>query len=212
MPERAPLGAQPPVGASSPPASAGPGPQECARAVDRRARCGDRSRPRGRAGVRHERPGGHKPLLVAGWSPGAAILVRLTIGALLLAGPALLALRGRWEVLRAAWPTVLGFGLLGVAGASTLFFLAVDRLPVAIALLVEYTGPLLLVAWGWIRSRRLPSRTTLVGAAFAAGGLVLVLDVTGALDPDPVGLLFALGAAVGNAAYFAIVARPTCRP
>lgn len=153
-----------------------------------------------------------KPLLVAGWSPGAAILVRLTIGALLLAGPALLALRGRWEVLRAAWPTVLGFGLLGVAGASTLFFLAVDRLPVAIALLVEYTGPLLLVAWGWIRSRRLPSRTTLVGAAFAAGGLVLVLDVTGALDPDPVGLLFALGAAVGNAAYFAIVARPTDLP
>lgn len=153
-----------------------------------------------------------KPLLLAGWSPGAAIGVRLTVGAVLLAGPALLALRGRWSLLAHEWRTVVGFGLLGVAGASTMYFLAVDRLPVAVALLVEYTGPLLLVALGWARSRRAPSRTTLVGAALATGGLVLVLDVTGSLDLDPVGLLFALGAAVGNAAYFAITARPTALP
>ncbi|MBO0925876.1 EamA family transporter [Cellulomonas sp. zg-ZUI199] len=153
-----------------------------------------------------------KPLLAAGWSPGAAIVVRLTVGALLLAGPALWALRGRWVALRADWATVVGLGLLGVAGASTLYFLAVDRLPVAVALLVEYTGPLLLVLWSWVRTRRAPAPATLAGAALAMGGLVLVLDLTGTLRLDPLGLLFAAGAAVGNAAYFALTARPVTLP
>lgn len=153
-----------------------------------------------------------KPLLAAGWSPGAAILVRLTLGTLLLAGPACWALRGRWSALRQEWRTVVGFGTLGVAVAAGMYFLAVERLPVAVALLVEYTGPLLLVAWRWARTRRVPARATLVGAALATGGLVLVLDLTGAVRLDPVGLLFALVAAVGNAAYFAFTARPTELP
>ncbi|WP_421733572.1 EamA family transporter [Cellulomonas sp.] len=153
-----------------------------------------------------------KPLLVAGWSPGSAILVRLSVAALLLAGPAAWALRGRWHVLRDEWRTVLGFGVLGVATASTMYYLAVDRLPVAIALLIEYTGPLLLVGWGWARERRAPSAATLAGAALATGGLVLVLDLTGSLELDPVGLAFALVSAVGNAAYFALTGRRTELP
>jgi drug/metabolite transporter (DMT)-like permease len=153
-----------------------------------------------------------KPLLVAGWSPGSAILVRLSVAALLLVGPAVWALRGRWHLLREEWRTILGFGVLGVATASTMYYLAVDRLPVAVALLIEYTGPLLLVAWRWARERRAPSGATLAGAALATGGLVLVLDLTGSLELDPVGLVFALVSAVGNAAYFAFTGRPTELP
>ncbi|GEA83279.1 MULTISPECIES: EamA family transporter [Cellulomonas] len=153
-----------------------------------------------------------KPLLAAGWTPGAAILVRLWLGTLLLAGPAAWALRGRWPALRAEWRTVVGLGLLGVAGASTFYFLAVDRLPVAVALLVEYTGPLLLLGWSWFRTRRTPSRATLAGAALAMAGLVLVLDVTGSLELDALGLVFAFVAAIGNAAYFALTARPIALP
>ncbi len=153
-----------------------------------------------------------KPLLLAGWTPGAAILVRLWLGALLLAIPTALALRGRWHVLRDDWRTVVLLGLFGVVGAAALYFLAVDRLPVAVALLVEYTGPLLLLAWSWARTGRTPARATLVGAALAMGGLVLVLDVTGTLDLDPLGLLYASLAAVGNAAYFALTARRIAVP
>lgn len=153
-----------------------------------------------------------KPLLEAGWSPGGAILARLTIGGVLLAGPSAWVLRGRWHVLRDGWRTVVGFGVVGIAGASTLFFFAVDRLPVAVALLIEYTGPLLLVLWRWATSRRAPSRGTLVGAALTMGGLVLVLDVAGSLHLDGWGLLAAVGASVGNAAYFAFTGRPTPVP
>jgi drug/metabolite transporter (DMT)-like permease len=153
-----------------------------------------------------------KPLLVAGWSPGSAILVRLSVAALLLAGPAAWALRGRWHTVRDEWRTILGFGVLGVATASTMYYLAVDRLPVAVALLIEYTGPLLLVAWRWARERRAPAAATLAGAALATGGLVLVLDLTGSLELDALGLTFALVSAVGNAAYFALTGRRTELP
>ncbi|WP_239078841.1 EamA family transporter [Cellulomonas marina] len=153
-----------------------------------------------------------KPLLEAGWSPGAAILVRLGIGALLLVGPAVVALGGRWDVLRAEWRLVVAFGALGVAAASALYYQAVERLPVAVALLVEYTGPLLLLAWTWARSRRTPARQTLAGALLATVGLALVLDLTGGLALDAVGLLCAFGAAVGNAAYFLLTGRPTRLP
>ncbi|WP_240675466.1 EamA family transporter [Cellulomonas endophytica] len=153
-----------------------------------------------------------KPLLEAGWSPGAAILVRLGLGALLLAGPAVLALRGRWDVLRREWRLVVAFGTLGVAAASAFYFAAVERLPVAVALLVEYTGPLLLLGWTWARSRRTPARQTLAGALLATAGLALVLDLTGGASLDPVGLLLASGAAVGNAAYFLLTGRPTQLP
>ncbi|BDO41816.1 DMT family transporter [Cellulomonas sp. NTE-D12] len=153
-----------------------------------------------------------KPLLEAGWTPGGAILFRLSFGALLLVGPALWALRGRYRLLVTERRTLLLFGLVGVAGSTSLYYLAVDRLPIAVALLVEYTAPLLLLGWAWARTRRTPSRLTLVGAALAMGGLVLVLDLTGSIHLDPVGLLFAFAAAVGNAAYFAMTARPSPLP
>lgn len=153
-----------------------------------------------------------KPLLAIGWTPGAAVLVRLSMGAVLLAVPTVLAVRGRLGVIAEHWRLVLAFGLFGVAGSSTLFYLAVDRLTVAVTLLVEYTGPLLLIGWAWLRSRQAPAPTTLAGAALAMGGLVLVLDVAGAVHLDGLGLAFAGLAAVGNAAYFALVGVPSSLP
>ncbi|MBM9468712.1 EamA family transporter [Nakamurella leprariae] len=153
-----------------------------------------------------------KPLLDAGWTPGAAILARLGLGVLLLTVPTALALRGRWRLVLAEWRVVVGFGALGVAAAATLYYASLTRLPVAVALLVEYTGPLLLLGWTWLRFRRTPSRTTVLGAVVATVGLALVLDLAGDLRLDPIGLLLAFGAAIGNAAYFLFTARPSRLP
>ena len=153
-----------------------------------------------------------KPLLEAGWTPGGAMMVRLSLGALLLLGPALHALGGRYHLLRDEWRVLAVFGVLSVGCGSTMYYLAVDRLPVAVALLVEYTAPLLLLALAWVRTRRAPSGAVLAGAALAAGGLVLVLDVAGTVHLDPLGLLFASVAAVGNASYWAVTARPLAVP
>ncbi|GAA0910672.1 hypothetical protein GCM10009557_85080 [Virgisporangium ochraceum] len=121
--------------------------------------------------------------------------------------PALIAVRGRWDVMRRNAGTVSLFGLLAVAGAQVAFFNAVRYLPVGVALLIEYSGIVLVVLWMWVAHGQRPRRLTIIGAVTALLGLVLVLDLTGAGRIDPVGVLWGLGAAVGLATYFVLSAR-----
>jgi drug/metabolite transporter (DMT)-like permease len=143
-----------------------------------------------------------KALLTTGWSSGSIVLLRIGVAALVLAVPTVLALRGRWHLVRANLGVLLLFGLVAVAGCQVAYFNAVSELPVGIALLLEYSGTVLVVGWLWLVSRRAPARTTLVGAAVALGGLTLVLDVAGQSPPPPAGVLWGLLAAVGLATYF----------
>jgi drug/metabolite transporter (DMT)-like permease len=143
-----------------------------------------------------------KALLTTGWSSGAIVLLRVGIAAVVLALPALLACRGRWRVVRANLPVVLVFGLVAVAGCQVAYFNAVGRLSVGVALLLEYSGTVLVVLWVWLRTRRAPTRLTLVGAVVALVGLGLVLDIAGQSRPDLIGVMWGLLAAVGLAAYF----------
>jgi drug/metabolite transporter (DMT)-like permease len=143
-------------------------------------------------------------LMATGWTPGAAVAVRITLAALMLTVPALLQLRGRWTQLRRSLPSVLAYGVLAVGGAQLFYFNAVHHLSVAVALLLEYSGTLLVVGWVWLRHGHRPRPLTIAGAVVALSGLVLVLDLTGAQKIDVVGVLWGLAAAVGLAAYFVI--------
>ncbi|MDQ6938252.1 MAG: DMT family transporter [Actinomycetota bacterium] len=145
-------------------------------------------------------------LMASGWSPGGAVTVRIGLAALILTIPALLALRGRWALLRRSWPAVLAYGLIAVAGCQLFFFNAVEHLSVGVALLLEYSGTLLVVGWLWLRHGQRPRRLTLIGAALAIGGLVLVLDLTGTQRVDLTGVLWGLGAATGLAVFFVLSA------
>jgi drug/metabolite transporter (DMT)-like permease len=148
-----------------------------------------------------------RSLLDGGWSAAAAVTIRVAVAAVALTVPALLQLRGRWPLLVRNLPAVLAFGLVAVAGCQLAYFLAVSRLSVGVALLLEYSGVVLVVLWTWLRSRRRPTTTTLIGVAVAVGGLVLVLDVFGDVRVDPVGVVWGLVAAVGLAVYFVVSAR-----
>lgn len=145
-------------------------------------------------------------LLDTGWSAGAAVSLRICLAALVLVVPGALALRGRWHLLRAnAW-LVTAYGVSAVAGAQLCYFYAVTHLQVSVALLLEYTAPVAVVAWLWLRHGQRPSSLTLLGAAVAACGLVLVLDVLSGARLSTVGVLWALGAMIGVASYFVISA------
>ena len=146
-----------------------------------------------------------KGLLVAGWTPAAAVTWRVGVGALALAIPAMIAMRGRWHLLRRGWPTIVLFGLIAVAGCQLAYFLAVERLSVAVALLLEYLGVVLVVGWLWLRGQR-PRPLTVVGAGVAIVGLVFVLDVFGAISVDLVGVFWGVAAAFGLATFFVISA------
>ncbi len=148
-----------------------------------------------------------KALLESGWSPGAAVAARLTGAALVLAVPAGLALRGRWHQVRDNWVTILLFGLIGVAACQLFYFNAVERLSVGVALLLEYLAPVLIVLWLWVASRKRPRVLTFAGTLLSLAGLVLVLDLTGAVKIDFVGVLWGMAAAVCLAIYFFITAK-----
>src|SRR5919198_2138120 len=143
-------------------------------------------------------------LIAGGWTPGAAVTARIGIAALILTVPAVLQLRGRWALLRRNLSTVVGYGMFAVAVAQLCFFNAVEHLSVGVALLLEYSGTLLVVAWVWLRHGQQPRRLTVAGAALAIIGLVLVLDLTGAQHVDVVGILWGLAAATGLAVYFVV--------
>ncbi|GAA2576339.1 DMT family transporter [Microbacterium binotii] len=147
-----------------------------------------------------------KPLIEAGWTLGAALLVRMSLAALILSPALVRAVRRRPGLLRRQWPLIVGFGLTGVAGCQIFYFAAMQRMPVAVALLVQYLAPVLLVLLAWVRTRRAPSRLVLMGSAVAIVGLVLVVDIAGARF-DLLGTVFALGAAVCVGAYFLLSER-----
>ncbi|MGY2744558.1 drug/metabolite transporter (DMT)-like permease [Arthrobacter sp. UYCu723] len=148
-----------------------------------------------------------KALLETGWTPGAAVTARLTGAALILAIPAIPALRGRWHQLRDNWLTIVLFGLIGVAACQLFYFNAVARLSVGVALLLEYLAPVLIVLWLWAASRKRPSPLTIAGTLLSLGGLALVLDLTGAVKIDLIGVLWGMAAAVCLAIYFFITAK-----
>jgi drug/metabolite transporter (DMT)-like permease len=145
-------------------------------------------------------------LLTNGWTPGAIVLARIGIAALVVAPFSLVALRGRWRLLRAQAGQVLTYGILATAGAQFCYFSAVATMDVAPALLIEYTAPAAIVIFLWARRGERPSPLTLAGAAVAAIGLILVLDLFSGADLALSGVAWALGAMVGAATYFIISA------
>jgi drug/metabolite transporter (DMT)-like permease len=145
-------------------------------------------------------------LIEAGWSPGAAALTRITLSVAMLTIPALVQLRGRWALLRRGAPKAAAFGLVAVAGCQLAYFNAIQRVPVGVALLLEYLGAILVVGWLWLRHGQRPRRLTLAGVVAAIAGLVLVLNPFGSARIDAVGVMWGLLAAVGLAIYFVLSA------
>lgn len=158
-------------------------------------------------------------LLDAGWTPATAVLVRIGLAALIVTVPAVLALRGRWGLLRRSAWTAVAYGLVGVAGCQVFYFYAISQMPVGVALLIEYTGSILVVAWLWLRHGQRPRWLTIGGAAAAVGGLALMVVIGGSAEASgkapagisPAGLLWAALAAVSMAVYFVLSAR-TAKP
>ncbi|HEX5813090.1 MAG TPA: DMT family transporter [Pseudonocardia sp.] len=142
----------------------------------------------------------------SGWSAAAAVAVRVLVGAAVLIPIAVVQLRGRWHLVRRYLPLMAVYGAVPVAGCQLAYFTAVTHVPVGVALLVEYTAPLAVVGWLWLRQGQRPTRLTIVGAAVGALGLLLVVDLTGGTT-SLVGVLWALVAMVGAAFYFVLSSR-----
>lgn len=141
-----------------------------------------------------------KPLIEAGLDPLHVVWLRV-------AGAALVMLPVAWrhrDLVRSRPVLLLGFGLLAVAGVQACYFAAISRIPVGVALLVEYLAPALVLGWVRFVQRRPVTRAAAVGVVLAVGGLACVVEVWSGLSFDAVGLLLALGAACCQVGYFVL--------
>jgi drug/metabolite transporter (DMT)-like permease len=150
-----------------------------------------------------------KSLMETGWSPIAAVTARLAGGALVMAIFATIMNPGWVREARQHAKTVVAYGLIPIAGAQLCYFNAISHLTVGVALLLEYTAPVLVVGWLWTTTRRRPSNLTLTGVALAVVGIVLVLDVLSGAHVNLVGIGWGLAAAICAACYFMMADKVT---
>ena len=126
-------------------------------------------------------------------SLGAAVCLLVFVG---LTRPASL------RVTRRELGFLLVAGIVGIALLQYFYFVAIGRLPVGIALLLEYTAPVLVVVYVRV-VRREQVRTRMWAAlALSVGGLVVVAEVWQGLRLDGLGVLAGLAAAASMAAYY----------
>lgn len=128
----------------------------------------------------------------------SATFAMLLLGAVLFRRSALRPPPGRLLLL------VIAHGLVGVALLQWTYFVAIDRLPVGMALLLEYQGPVLVALWALLVQRRAVRRRVWIGLALAVIGLAAATEVWQGARLDGVGIAAGLAAAVCFAAYFLI--------
>ena len=131
--------------------------------------------------------------------PGGTVFLRISFAALVLLVLVRPKLRGHY---RSGYLVATVFGL-ALAGMNLSIYLAIDRIPLGVAVTLEFVGPLGVAVAG---SRRL---LDLLWVALAAAGILMLapLDVLGGTNLDPVGVAFALLAGCLWAGYILLSAR-----
>jgi drug/metabolite transporter (DMT)-like permease len=143
--------------------------------------------------------GGLSPLQLAELRAlgGAAILV----GALALFRPAALIIS-----LRDVGFLSL-FGVAGLAAVHFFYFVAITRLDIGIALVIQYLAPVLIAIWARFVLKRPVRRRLWIALPLSLVGLSLVVDIWGEGDVDGVGVAAALAGAFAFALYILMANR-----
>jgi drug/metabolite transporter (DMT)-like permease len=118
---------------------------------------------------------------------------------------------GQLRLRRSDLPLFAVFGVVGLAGVSLIYYEAIKRIPIGVALVIEYTGPVLLLIYARLRGRAVGGRLwiaaalAVLGCFFAAGAYdarLLELNAVGlalaAIDAFVFALYFALGERLGR--------------
>lgn len=159
-----------------------------------------------------------KLVLSAGLDAPRLTALRAT-GAFLGLLVACLALRpGSLRLTRRELPLLIGYGLSGFFLVPMLYFVAISRLPVGIALLFEYTAPLFVALWARFAQQARVRPRLWAGLALSLAGLACVAEIwrsaasgEGGSRLDGLGVAAGLGAAVLLAGYYILGARGVSR-
>ncbi|MGZ5417087.1 MAG: EamA family transporter [Nocardioides sp.] len=143
--------------------------------------------------------------LRSGVDPVTLTTIRVTGTALVLLVVAALFHRSALRIPRGRLAVLLvAHGLIGVAALQWTYFVAIDRLPVGMALLLEYQAPILVALWARFVQKEQVRPRMWVGLALAMAGLAAATGIGSGISFDTWGIVAGFGAAVCFAAYFLI--------
>ena len=108
------------------------------------------------------------------------------------------------RVNRKELPTLLVFGVFGFAAVNLLYFLAIQRLNVGIALIIEFTAPIWIALWLRFVQKRIVSKLMWWGLVIGLTGLALIAQVWRGLTLDGLGVVYALSCAFALTIYFLV--------
>ena len=101
-------------------------------------------------------------------------------------------------------PLLIVFGVFGFAAVNLLYFLAIQRLNVGIALIIEFTAPIWIALWMRFIQKKIVSKLMWWGLVIGLTGLVLIAQVWRGLTLDGLGVTFAILDAFAVALYFLV--------
>jgi drug/metabolite transporter (DMT)-like permease len=102
---------------------------------------------------------------------------------------------------------LVAFGLVGIALVQWLYFVAIENLPVGIALLIEFTAPLFVALFARFVYREHVRRRIWVAVALCLTGLALVVELWSGVELSTVGITAAFGGALALTAYLLMAER-----
>ena len=108
-------------------------------------------------------------------------------------------------------PLLVVFGVCGLAFVQWFYFVAIHRLEIGVALLIQYIAPLLVALWARFVMRRVVRRRIWLALALALVGLSFVLELGTNADLDGLGVGACLLAAVTYALYILLAEREVGR-
>jgi len=118
---------------------------------------------------------------------------------------------GALRVTRHELPLLVAFGVGGVALVQWLYFLSIHRLPVGIALLIQYLAPLIVALFAHYVMHQPVRRRIWVALACSLAGLALIVEVWAGGALNGVGVVAAIGGAFAYAAYVLLAEREVRR-
>ena len=148
-----------------------------------------------------------KVVLGSGLSSLELAQIRNTFAALLFLAFLLVVAPSRLRVGRRELLFLVAFGLVGIALVQWLYFVAIENLPVGVALLIEFTAPLFVALFARFVYRQHVRRRIWVAVALCITGLTLVVELWTGIDFSTVGVTAAFGGAFALTAYLLMAER-----
>jgi drug/metabolite transporter (DMT)-like permease len=145
-----------------------------------------------------------KVILEAGLSSPRLAQVRSTGALVGLAALLALTSPARLRLRRRELPLLVLFGVAGLAFVQWFYFVAIHRLAIGIALLLQYLAPLLVALWARFVGHEQVRRRIWLALVLALAGLSLVVEIWSGVALDGLGVLACFGAALSYALYILV--------